>query len=39
MFFSDGPCSMTIVQQNWLTGTNGNADSVYKLYEFKSLLS
>jgi len=34
--FSYGPCSRIIAQENWLTCRNGNADGVYKLYEFQS---
>jgi SAM-dependent methyltransferase len=35
--FTYGPCSPHVAWQSWLTCVNGNADNIYKLYEFISL--
>lgn len=36
--FTYGPCSAAIARHNWLNCINGNADDLYKLYEFRSLI-
>jgi DNA-binding ferritin-like protein (Dps family) len=35
--FAYGPCSLQLTRHNWLTCVNGDGNSLYKLYEFKSL--
>ncbi|TWI97521.1 histone methylation protein DOT1 [Mucilaginibacter frigoritolerans] len=35
--FTYGPCSPYVVMHNWLNCVNGDGNSLYKLYEFRSL--
>ncbi|MBK9729824.1 MAG: hypothetical protein IPO83_00770 [Chitinophagaceae bacterium] len=37
--FTYGPCSIRVAGQNWLMCLSGKVDDIYKLYEFKSLMS
>lgn len=37
IIFTYGPCSPLVARENWLNCVNGNADNIYKLYEFRSL--
>jgi SAM-dependent methyltransferase len=36
--FTYGPCSVIVAKETWLACLNGQADDIYKLYEFSSLI-